>query len=109
MRTSKSKYVFLIISIIIAGGILLYRESQAADIKALSALKREKPALAPFVDEITALLKKKVGKSEQVRHYLTNLERRDFLRAALFFFITPLFEALSTALKTAGSIFCASF
>lgn len=71
MKNNKVKYLFLIVAVIMAGSMLWYHESQAADVKALSALKREKPALAPFVDEITSLLKKKVGKNEQIRHYLT--------------------------------------
>lgn len=71
MTNNKVKYLFIIIAVIMVGSMLWYRESQAADIKALSALKREKPALAPFVDEIAALLKKKAGKNELVRHYLT--------------------------------------
>lgn len=71
MKSKKSKYLLLAVAAMLVGSALWYRESQAADVKALSALKREKPALTPFVDEITMLLKKKVSKNEQTRHYLT--------------------------------------
>lgn len=70
-KNNKAKYLFLIVAVILVGSIFVYRGSEAADVKALSAIKREKPALAPFVDEITSLLKKKPSKNEQIKYYLT--------------------------------------
>jgi len=39
--------------------------------------------------------------------YLVNLAKRDFLRAALFFFITPFCIALSIVLNAEGNILTA--
>lgn len=69
MKSKKSKYLLLAVAVMLVGSALWYRESQAADLRALTALKKSRPETALYVDQISALLKKKPGKKELGNYY----------------------------------------
>lgn len=69
MKSKKSKYLLLAVAAIVVGSALWYRESQAADLRALTALKKSRPEIALYIDQISALLKKKPGKKELGNYY----------------------------------------
>lgn len=71
MKNNKAKYAVLIFAVILVGSALWYRDSQAADTKALSALKKIKPDLASDINYLIELKKRKVSAKDKPAHYLS--------------------------------------
>ena len=71
MKISNRRYLLIIAVIVLVGTVFWYRGSAAAGTAGLAALKKEKPALASYIDEIAKFIKKKANRREEPARLLS--------------------------------------